>query len=85
MSTTMALRHLAREAKTSLELAIAASAPSELVDRLAIAVGLLEAILDMALADAGPVIWVTRTIARAEEAVLAWRAWRAEHPATATA
>ncbi len=36
----MGLRHLGREVKTALELAIVALGPSELVDRLAMAAGL---------------------------------------------
>ena len=40
--------HLCREAKTALELAIAALAPSDLVDRLAMAAGLLDAIAERA-------------------------------------
>ncbi len=85
MSTQMELRHLAREVKTGLELAIAAFAPSELVDRLAVAVGLLEAIADMALDEAATVPLVTRTVERADQALAAWLRWRDDHPPKATA
>ncbi|MEO8844849.1 MAG: hypothetical protein ABI591_23885 [Kofleriaceae bacterium] len=45
MSKQMELRHLARDVKTSLALALAALAPSDLIDRLAIGAGLLDAIV----------------------------------------
>ncbi len=85
MSKQMELRHLARDVKTSLELALAALAPSDLVDRLAIGAGLLDAITDMALDEAGTTPLVTRTVARANEALAAWRRWRDDHPPKATA
>ncbi len=84
MSKHMELRHLAREVKTSLELALAALAPSDLVDRLATAAGLLDAITDMALEDAS-VPLVTRTVERANQALAAWYQWRTDHPPKATA
>lgn len=84
MSKQMELRHLAREVKTGLELALAALAPSDLVDRLAIGAGLLDAITDMALDDTASPI-VIRTVERANEAVAAWHRWRDDHPPKATA
>ena len=36
--------HLRREVKTALELAVASMGPTEIVDRLAVAAGLLEAL-----------------------------------------
>jgi hypothetical protein len=85
MSKQMELRHLAREVKTALELALAALATSDLVDRLAIAAGLLDAITDMALDEAATIPLVTRTVERANEALAAWQRWRADHPPKATA
>jgi hypothetical protein len=85
MSKQMELRHLAREVKTGLELALAALAPSDLVDRLAIGAGLLDAITDMALDEAATIPLVTRTVERANEALAAWRRWRDDHPPKATA
>lgn len=85
MSKQMELRHLAREVKTSLELALAALAPSDLIDRLAIGVGLLDAITDMALDEAATVPLVIRTVERANQALAAWRRWRDDHPPKATA
>lgn len=43
MRTQVHLMHLARDVKTALELAIAAFAPTDLVDRLALAAGYLDA------------------------------------------
>ncbi len=80
MSKQMELRHLAREVKTGLELAIAALAPSDLVDRLAVAAGLLDAITDMALNEAATLPLVTRTVERANKALAAWHQWRDDHP-----
>ena len=74
MSNHMELRHLAREVKTALELAIAAQAPSDLADRLAVVTGLLEAITDMTLDVTLPL--VTSTVARANETLAAWRTWK---------
>jgi len=85
MTKQMELRHLAREVKTALELAIAALAPSDLVDRLAIGAGLLDAITDMALDEAAAMPLVTRTVERATQALAAWYQWRTEHPPKATA
>ena len=81
----MELRHLVREVKTALELALAAPAPSELVDRLAIAAGLLDAITDMALDWAVPNPLVSGTVERANQALAAWHQWRDDHPPKATA
>ena len=85
MSKQMELRHLAREVKTGLELALAALAPSDLVDRLAIGAGLLDAITDMALDETATIPLVTRTVERANEALAAWQRWRDDHPPKATA
>lgn len=85
MSKQMELRHLAREVKTALELAIAAFAPSDLVDRLAIVTGLLDAITDMALDETATLPLVTRTVERATQALAAWHQWRDVHPPKATA
>ena len=64
---------------------ILACAPSDLVDNLAIAAGLLDAITDMALDEAATTPLVTRTVERANQALAAWQRWRADHPPKATA
>ena len=69
-------RHLRREVRTALELAIVALAPPRLVDQLAIAAGLLEA-LDELPSDTLPVREITDSIAgRATAALDAWNDWR---------
>ncbi|CAN5800308.1 hypothetical protein BH11MYX2_BH11MYX2_21620 [soil metagenome] len=85
MSKQMELRHLARELKTGLELALAAQAPSDLVDRLAIGAGLLDAITDMALDESTTMPLVARTVERAIAALAEWHRWRTDHPPKATA
>ena len=85
MSKSMELKHLARESRTALELALAALAPDDLIDRLAIAAGLLEAITDMALDTGERTPLVTQTVERATHAIADWYRWRDSHPPKATA
>jgi hypothetical protein len=76
-SSADALRanHLRREVKTALELAVASMSPTEIVDRLAVAAGLLEALSEFPV-DAAPVIATTsRAVAIADEALKAWHSW----------
>jgi len=69
--------HLRRDVKTALELAIALLAPTELVDELAMAAGLLEA-LGQFPADAAPVLATTpRAIELAHTALAEWQKWEA--------
>ena len=71
--------HLRREVRTALELAIVALAPRDLVERLAAAAGLLEAIAELPL-DAAPVGAVAQwAIERAKGALDGWRRWQREH------
>jgi hypothetical protein len=75
----MDLRHLRRESRTALELAIVAMAPSELVDRLAVAAGLLEALVELPT-DSSPVIAIVPGVAtRARSALEDWQRWHHEH------
>jgi hypothetical protein len=70
--------HLRREVKTALELAVASLAPTDLVDRLAVAAGLLEALAEFP-ADAAPVVATSpRAVALAEAALKEWRLWEAK-------
>ena len=70
--------HLRREVKTALELAVASMSSTEIVDRLAVAAGLLEALSEFP-PDAAPVVATTpRAVAIADEALSAWRAWEAK-------
>ncbi len=69
-------RHLRREVRTALELAIVALAPPKLVEELAIAAGLLEALEDLP-GDSIPVRDLGDAIAgRANQALDGWYEWR---------
>lgn len=69
------IRHLLRDVKTSLELAIVARAPSDLVNRLARVAGLLDAVSQLPFG-AGPARDMTADlIADALSAVELWRVW----------
>jgi hypothetical protein len=72
------LSHLRREARTALELAIVELAPNDLIDRLALITGLLEALAELP-ADSAPAIALgPPTADRARVALAAWRAWSAD-------
>jgi hypothetical protein len=75
----MDLRHLRREARTALELAIVALAPSELVDRLAVVAGLLEALVDLPTDSAPVIALVPALVTRARSALDDWQKWQQEH------
>ena len=77
-SDRLRANHLRREGKTALELALAAMSPTEIVDRLAIAAGLLEALAEFP-ADAAPVLAIApRAVLMADDALTVWRAWEAK-------
>jgi hypothetical protein len=79
MSDQIELVHLRREVRTALELAIVALAPADLIERLAAAAGLLEAVVELPL-DAPPVSALApKTTANAREALEAWNAWHRRH------
>jgi len=71
----MDLSHLRRESRTALELAIVELAPTDLIDRLAVVTGLLEALAELP-ADSAPAITIgPGTADRARVALKAWHAW----------
>ena len=71
-------RHLRREVKTALELAVAALAHSEVIDQLATAAGLLEALAEFP-PDSAPVLaTMPRAMLLAENALETWRNWHAK-------
>jgi len=75
----MDLRHLRREVRTALELAVVALAPSELVDRLAASAGLLETLSELP-PDCGPVVALVPPLAiRTKNALEDWQAWHKDH------
>jgi hypothetical protein len=70
------VRHLLRTVKTSLELAIVARAPADLLNRLARVSGLLDAVSQLPL-DEGPAqAMIARLIADGATAVDAWEKWQ---------
>jgi hypothetical protein len=73
------LRHLRREARTALELAVVALAPSQIVDRLATAAGLLEALAKLPQHSPPVVATVPRAITRARSGLDEWGAWLEQH------
>jgi hypothetical protein len=77
--TEMELRHLSREVKTALELAVVALCPDQLVERLAGAAGLLAAIEELPLESAPVVALVPNLVKRARGALSAWARWQEEH------
>jgi hypothetical protein len=77
--TSLDLRHMRRDARTALELAVVTLAPSELVDRLALVAGLLEALVELP-ADSAPVVTlVPKAQSRAKSALDDWKKWHTEH------
>jgi hypothetical protein len=75
----MDLSHLRREARTALELAVVTLAPSALVDRLATAAGLLEALVELPVDSAPVVAIVPRVVTSARSALEDWQKWHDDH------
>jgi hypothetical protein len=75
----MDLSHLRRESRTALELAVVAMAPSELVDRLAAAAGMLEALEELPTDSAPVIAIVPRAVTHARGALEDWQKWNQAH------
>jgi hypothetical protein len=73
--SNLELRHLRREVKTALELAIIALAPSELLDALAGVAGLLEAVSELPPDSPPALALLPRTVERAERYLQEWQVW----------
>ena len=73
------LRHLLRTVKTSLELAIIARAPTELLNRLGRVAGLLDAVSQLATDDGPTQALAAGLIADGVAAVEAWKTWQRSH------
>jgi Tfp pilus assembly protein PilX len=71
------ISHLRREVKTALELAVAALAHAEVIDQLATAAGLLEALNEFPRSSAPVLATLPRASELAEQSLLAWREWQA--------
>lgn len=72
------LSHLRRETRTALELAVVASAPQDLIDRLAWAAGLLEAIVELPSNSPPVLALVPKLTKRAKGTLEQWSGWQAE-------
>ncbi|SRR5579883_1830743 len=76
--TKMDLSHLRREARTALELAVIALAPSDLIDRLASCAGLLEALGELPAQSPPVVALVPDLVERSRAALAKWDEWQKE-------
>jgi hypothetical protein len=65
--------------RTALELSVVTLAPNELVDRLAAAAGLLEALSELPTDSAPVIALVPNIVDRTEKALSDWQRWRQEH------
>jgi hypothetical protein len=77
--TRMDLNHLRREARTALELAVVGLAPWELMERLAMVAGLLEALSELP-ADSPPALTLVPKVVAASKSCLAdSERWQKQH------
>ena len=74
----MDLRHLRRDTRTALELAIIELAPSHLIDRLAVVTGLLETLAELPANSPPAIALGPPTADRARVALEIWRDWSAQ-------
>ncbi|MDX2094134.1 MAG: hypothetical protein SFX73_40260 [Kofleriaceae bacterium] len=74
-TTRLDLSHLRREARTALELAIVELAPNELIDKLALVTGLLEALAELPAQSDPAMALGPPTAERARAGLAAWREW----------
>lgn len=69
------LGHLRREVRTALELAVVALAPMELIDRLATAAGLMEALIELPPDSPPALALLPGLVQRARRSLDDWRTW----------
>ncbi len=75
VTSRMDFRHLRRETRTALELAIVELAPTELIEKLAVVTGLLEALSELP-SDSEPALALgPSTAERATIALEHWKSW----------
>lgn len=74
-TTRLDLSHLRRDARTALELAIVELAPTDLIERLALVTGLLEALSELPVDSAPALALGPSTADRARVALEMWRDW----------
>lgn len=75
----LGLSHLRREARTALELAVVALAPSQLIDRLASVTGLLEALIELPANSPPALALVPGLVERAQQSLDDWQTWHREN------
>jgi hypothetical protein len=73
------IRHLRREARTALELAVVTLAPWNLIERLGMAAGLLEALAELPTDSPPSLALAPKVLNRAIETLEEWRKWHGEH------
>jgi hypothetical protein len=73
---SMDVRHVRREIRTALELALVSTAPSALIDRLAAVAGLLEVVAELPMDTARIAALVPELISRARSGLADWEGWR---------
>ena len=77
--TSKDLGQLRHDARIALDLAVVALAPSQLIERLAMAVGLLESLSELP-EDSPPVVaLVPKAVAGAKSSLGDWRTWHKQH------
>jgi hypothetical protein len=77
--SAMDLRHLRRETRTALELAVVAIAPAKLIERLALSAGLLETLTELPVDSPPSLALLPRFLPRTQEALDEWQRWQAAH------
>jgi hypothetical protein len=75
----LGLSHLRREARTALELAVIALAPSPLIGRLASVAGLLEALIELPANSPPALALVPGLVERARQSLDDWQTWHREN------
>jgi len=83
--TPLDLSHLRRETRTALELAVVALAPMEMIDRLAGAAGLFEALIELPRDSPPAIALIPKLLDRARSALMDWNARPARHLSKAKA
>jgi hypothetical protein len=83
--TALDLSHLRRETRTALELAVVAMVSDALLDRLATAAGLLEALSELPAESPPSVALAPKAASRAKAALAEWAEWQKKHPTPAKA
>src|SRR5262249_50066764 len=74
-ASAMQLRHLHRDVSNALELALVALAPNSMIEALAAAAGLLNALQELPLESDSLQVWAKEAASRAERTLSEWRSW----------